>query len=300
MPTRFLVLGDGWPAAEAVRTICSHPNGHLVAYIQPRTERNKYLVQLSDFGSHRSVEYLRSSGVDWIVSANNLQIIGREALDEVKYQAINLHPALLPEYAGVHCHEWAIRNSEKYFGVSVHMILPGIDTGDVVAESKFPLADNETGLSLFTKCMREGALLLGKVLIDVLEEKSLVCRKQDLAKRQIYRHKDRSIQNLTWQENADSIARVVRSYNYEPFDRPDHCLKIVLDNNQKFDIIRARVGEFTSEKPGEIVRSSKDGVHIAAGGFREIIVTKARYATSDVSGAEIGTLCRSARRCVLC
>ena len=51
---------------------------------------------------------------------------------------------------------WAIINGELDYGVSGHFIDEDIDTGDIVAQRNFPVAEDETGLSLTMKCIRTG------------------------------------------------------------------------------------------------------------------------------------------------
>ena len=290
MPIRFLVLGEGWPAKRCVRTIQAHADGHLAAWISPNTDKHESEIELSDFNSARGAEYVRKLHVDWIVSANNLQIVGEDVLREVDYKAINLHPAPLPEYAGLHCHQWAIRNGEQLFGVSIHMISSSVDSGDIIAEHNFALSGEETGLSLFIKCMGEGASLLESVLNKILSGRDLDRRKQDLSKRRVYRHSDAITSELNWQEPADRLIRFIRACNYEPFASPTYSARLNLSNNDNITILLAIIGGFTTHEPGDFVRISESGIHFAAGDRREVVVTKAKHAGVDMSGHALAAL----------
>lgn len=284
MSIRFLVLGEGWPAKRAVRTIQAHTNGHLVAWISPNTDKHELEIELSDFNSARGAEYVRKLQVDWVVSANNMQIVGEDVLREVDYKAINLHPAPLPEYAGLHCHQWAIRNGEKFFGVTIHMIGGCIDSGDIIAERKFVLSGEETGLNLFIRCMGEGASLLEVVLNTILSGRDMDRRQQDLSKRRVYRHSDAITSELNWQEPAERVTRFIRACNYDPFASPTYSARIKLIDGGIVTIISAIIGDFTAEDPGNFVRVSERGIHVAAGDRREVVVTKAKHAGNDLSG----------------
>jgi methionyl-tRNA formyltransferase len=284
MPIRFLVLGEGWPAKRAVRTIQAHTNGHLVALISPSTDKHESEIELSDFNSARGAEYVRKQQVDWVVSANNIQIVGEDVLREINYKAINLHPAPLPEYAGLHCHQWAIRNGDRLFGVTIHVIGGCIDSGDIIAEHKFVLSGEETGLSLFIKCMGEGASLLEAVLNTILSGRDLGRRQQDLSKRRVYRHSDAITSELNWQEPAERLIRFIRACNYEPFASPTYSARLNLINGDVATIISAIIGDSTAEEPGNFVRVSESGIHVAAGDRREVVVTKAKHAGIDLSG----------------
>jgi len=284
MPIRFLVLGEGWPAKRAVRTIQAHTNGHLVAWISPNTDKHELEIELSDFNSARGAEYVRKLQVDWVVSANNIQIVGEDVLREVDYKAINLHPAPLPEYTGLHCHQWAIRNGEQIFGISIHMMSNCIDAGDIIAEHKFALSGEETGLSLFIKCMGEGASLLEVALDTILSGRDFDRRQQNLSKRKIYRHSDAVKSELNWKDPAEHIIRFIRACNYEPFTSPTYSARLKLENCDILTLLLANIGDFTTEDPGNFVRVSESGIHVAAGDRREVTVTKAKYAGVDMSG----------------
>jgi methionyl-tRNA formyltransferase len=68
-----------------------------------------------------------------------------------KHKCFNFHPGSLPEYRGAATYSWAIVNGEDKAGVTLHLIFPGIDDGDVIEIRQFPISDKDTAESVFRK-----------------------------------------------------------------------------------------------------------------------------------------------------
>ena len=123
------------------------------------------------------VEILRSLKPDVMVVAAFGQIISKEILEMPKYGCINVHASLLPAYRGAAPIQWAVINGEKESGVTIMQMDEGIDTGDMIEKVVVPIAEDETGGSLFEKLSQAGAKLCVKVL-KALEEGKAVREKQ--------------------------------------------------------------------------------------------------------------------------
>src|SRR5262249_33390072 len=112
----------------------------------------------------RFADELRREKVDVLLNVHSLHIITPAVLDAPLLGSYNLHPGPLPRYAGLNAPSWAILRGERAHGVTVHRMLPGIDTGPVAYQSLFPIDDGETGFSLSSKCVREGLSLMRRFL----------------------------------------------------------------------------------------------------------------------------------------
>ncbi|HEY8601881.1 MAG TPA: formyltransferase family protein [Thermomicrobiales bacterium] len=62
--------------------------------------------------------------------------------------AVNVHPALLPRYRGTDTPFWILRHGEREGGQTLHRMAPDFDTGPILAQARFPLADDD-GLDAF-------------------------------------------------------------------------------------------------------------------------------------------------------
>jgi methionyl-tRNA formyltransferase len=77
--------------------------------------------------------------IDILLSIQYHEILKKEHISVAKQIAVNLHMAPLPEYRGCNQFSFAIVNDDKEFGTTIHKMEPGIDNGDVLFESRFPV-----------------------------------------------------------------------------------------------------------------------------------------------------------------
>lgn len=82
----------------------------------------------------------------------------------------NLHASLLPQYRGAAPINWAIINGEKETGVTTFFLQHKIDTGDVIAQQKINIGENETAGELHDKLMIKGKDLVLKTVQDIENE----------------------------------------------------------------------------------------------------------------------------------
>lgn len=88
---------------------------------------------------------------DHALSIQYPKIIKESFLDIIKIPIINFHTAPLPELRGVDTCAWAILDGLKYFGVTVHVIDKGVDTGPIIDKEVYPIRPEDTTWSLFEK-----------------------------------------------------------------------------------------------------------------------------------------------------
>ena len=95
------------------------------------------------------VETLKKLEPDMIIVAAFGQIIPKTILDMPKYGCLNIHASLLPKYRGAAPIQQAVIDGEKESGVTIMQMGVGLDTGDMISQAVVPLAEDETGGSLF-------------------------------------------------------------------------------------------------------------------------------------------------------
>jgi phosphoribosylglycinamide formyltransferase 1 len=86
-------------------------------------------------------DWLRSRGTQLVVMAGYMQIVGPAFLDRFPDAVINLHPALLPAFPGIDAVSQAISYGVKVFGVTVHFVDEGVDSGPVIMQRSVELPD---------------------------------------------------------------------------------------------------------------------------------------------------------------
>ena len=78
--------------------------------------------------------WLEAAGVDLVVLAGYMQLLDPGFLARFPHRVINVHPALLPAFPGIGAVEQALAYGVKVFGVTVHFVDEGVDTGPVIAQ----------------------------------------------------------------------------------------------------------------------------------------------------------------------
>ena len=79
-------------------------------------------------------EWLASRGVELVVLAGYMQLVTPGFLARFPDRVINVHPALLPAFPGLHAIEQALDYGVKVFGVTVHFVDEGVDSGAIIAQ----------------------------------------------------------------------------------------------------------------------------------------------------------------------
>jgi phosphoribosylglycinamide formyltransferase-1 len=85
--------------------------------------------------------WLRSRSVDLVVLAGYMQLLSEEFLSLFPGRIINVHPALLPAFPGLRAVEQALEYGVKVFGVTVHFVDQGVDTGPVILQRAVEVPD---------------------------------------------------------------------------------------------------------------------------------------------------------------
>jgi phosphoribosylglycinamide formyltransferase-1 len=90
------------------------------------------------------VDILRQKEVDLIVLAGYMRLIGEVLLSAFNGKIVNIHPSLLPAFPGLHAIEKAWQHGVKVFGITIHYVDNGMDTGAILAQDCFRIDGHET------------------------------------------------------------------------------------------------------------------------------------------------------------
>ena len=84
-------------------------------------------------------DWLEDRGVDLVVLAGFMELLGHELIHRFGGRIVNVHPSLLPAFAGVGAIEQALAYGVKVMGVTVHFVDEGVDSGPIVLQESFAL-----------------------------------------------------------------------------------------------------------------------------------------------------------------
>lgn len=85
---------------------------------------------------------------DFVVLAGFMRILTPAFVSRYHGKLINIHPSLLPAYAGMHTHQRALQDGVKIHGCTVHFVTPDLDHGPIIIQAAVPVLDDDTERTL--------------------------------------------------------------------------------------------------------------------------------------------------------
>lgn len=234
-------------------------------------EYNLPVAQPEKVREEAFMEELETLNPDVIVVVAFGQILPERILNIPKYGCINVHASLLPAYRGAAPIQWAVIDGLEESGVTTMYMEKGLDTGDIICQSRLTLSQDETGGSLFERLAKEGASLLLTTLKE-LEAGTATRTKQDDSKSSYAKMLTKDMGNLDFNQDAVVLERLIRGLNPWPsaYTRlKEKSLKVyeakVLSETEveSFDAKQAESGSVIAvDKKSFVVRCGKGALRI--------------------------------------
>jgi phosphoribosylglycinamide formyltransferase-1 len=101
------------------------------------------------------VEVLNECGVELVVLAGFMRLLSEAFLRAFPMRIINIHPALLPAFPGVHSQQQAADYGVKFSGCTVHFVDQGVDTGPIIVQAVVPVEEADTEATLGARILEE-------------------------------------------------------------------------------------------------------------------------------------------------
>ncbi len=195
-----------------VAAVCStrwqrtHPKPDLVARIAGHLGRPVEVTANASAGPF--VRCLQAYRPDVVVMASFDQILTAETLAVPVRGWLNIHPSLLPLHRGPEPIYWTIANGDTEAGITVHLTVPRIDAGPILAQRRTKVSDNETAGTLSKKLVAEGLLALDETLAQLAAgtAKAVPVDSRDGSYEPPVRHAE-----LDWDQPLEQIDRLVRA-----------------------------------------------------------------------------------------
>lgn len=176
-------------------------------------EKNMKIYQPEKLRDNKeTVDILKEINPDVICVVAYGKIIPKEILEIPKYGCINVHPSLLPKYRGPAPIQWSILNGDKETGVSTMYLDEGMDSGDIILQTKVNIDKDETSGELWDRLSKTGAELLVETL-EKIENKTAPRTKQG-NEFTIAPMLEKSQAKIDWEnKTAEEIKNLVRGLN---------------------------------------------------------------------------------------
>jgi len=106
-----------------------------------------------------------------VVLAGFMRILSPGFVTTMQGRIVNIHPALLPAYKGLHTYERALEAGETMHGTTVHMVDASLDGGPILAQARVPIQSNDTPETLKTRVQEKERALYPKVLALICDNR---------------------------------------------------------------------------------------------------------------------------------
>lgn len=117
------------------------------------------------------LQQLNEAGVEWIMLAGYMRLIGPTLLQGFEGRIVNIHPSLLPSFPGKDAIGQAFEAGVKLTGVTVHFVDEGMDTGKIIEQDYVRIDENDTKENLGRKIQAVEHVLYPAVIRSLLQEK---------------------------------------------------------------------------------------------------------------------------------
>jgi methionyl-tRNA formyltransferase len=233
----------------------SENDGWQRSLIKYAKEKNLPIKQFSKVKENSSIKLLKNLRLDFIFSAQYDQILNQEVIDTAKYGVVNLHFSPLPRYRGVSPVALALLNHETEFGVTMHYIDLGVDTGDIISQKFFNIAALNSARELYDLIVIKGGELFEESIDDILLLKNSRVP-QDNSKA-LYFPKasiDFTANKINFNKDSNSLTSWIKAFLFPPFQYP-----VFIQDDKTYEVVSVnpdfKKNKF--EKPGTVVR--RDG-----------------------------------------
>ena len=162
--------------------------------------------------SARFIKKLSNYNCDLMVSMSFNQIFGSEIINLTRYKIINCHAGKLPFYRGRNVINWALINDEKDFGVTVHYVDEGVDTGDIILQDELPIDDTDDYATLLDRSYSSCASILYRA-VCLFKNGYVKGKKQEEIHSTGFYCTQRKIgdENINWKDGSRDIFNFIRA-----------------------------------------------------------------------------------------
>ena len=206
---------------------------------------------------------LRQVSPDFVVVVSFGQLLKSELLELPKFGCVNVHASLLPKYRGASPIVQSILNRDEATGVALMQMEKGLDTGAVYTTWHKPLDGTEYADPLEVELGELAAKNITAALLDIYCGK-LSAVPQDDENATVCRKIKKEMGIIDWQKSAYEIEAMVRAYTPWP---GAVCAVNTPRGTVRASIVRAKVREDLSGRPGESLDCGRKQIIVACGQF---------------------------------
>ncbi len=216
-------FADGPWSHEALKRLLDD-NTLEIAFVCARADnpdpvlKSKAIENRLDFITHPKInsekflKWVKKYDCDLFVSMSFNQIFRRELMNLPPLKTINCHAGKLPYYRGRNVLNWVLINDEKEFGITVHYVDEGIDTGDIILQRCYPISDQDNYFSLLERAYEGCATNLYEAIKIIQSNNVKLIIQKDIDSLGFYCPARRDgDERLSWNQKSRDIFNFVRA-----------------------------------------------------------------------------------------
>ena len=149
--------------------ISSNPKASGLSHAKKSKIKNygiKY-INSSNF-EKQSLKILKKCNLDLLCLAGFMKILSSNFIKKFSKPILNIHPSLLPKYKGLDTHMRAIKNKDKFTGVTVHKVIEKLDSGKVILQKKIRILKKDNIESLEKRVLKVEHEIYTKAIVKFL------------------------------------------------------------------------------------------------------------------------------------
>jgi methionyl-tRNA formyltransferase len=216
-----------------------------------------------DVNQESFIELIGKHDADIYVSMSFDQLIRKGIMDSVPKGFINCHAGALPYYRGRNTLNWALINGEKQFGVTVHHMDEGIDTGDIIIQRFAEISDDDDYASLLGKAVSLCAEILPEALLHIARGEERRVKQQSIDPVGFYCSRRKAGDEwIDWSDTSEKIHNFIRALT-----SPGPVARTIV-KGRKLAVIRSELVDGAPvymDKPGRVVGRCENGVIVKTG-----------------------------------
>jgi methionyl-tRNA formyltransferase len=193
---------------------------------------------------------------DLFVAVGYTNLLKEQILSVPRILAVNFHASLLPAYRGKHPVFWALRNGERWAGLTVHVMDIGLDTGDILYQVRVRTRKHDSVATLYDRIMARSVKLVVRLIEDA-QNGRLRRTPQPESEASYYSSVHEDDFRLNWRRDAEQLRRWIQT-------SPGQCFCDIAGRRVFF--MDAEVVTNTGDAPPNTLRKiGRTGCIVAAG-----------------------------------
>jgi methionyl-tRNA formyltransferase len=279
-PLKTIFMGTAELACASLQALGREPFVQLVAVVsQPDKPKGRDLkvqptpvktiahalgipvLQPAKARDNTFIDQLRKFEPDLIVVAAYGQILPPAILELPRFGCLNVHTSLLPKHRGAAPIQWAILQGDVETGVTIMKMDAGLDTGDILTQTKTPISPTDNAQTLHDRLARLGSEVLVSTIPDYVAGR-ITPRPQPTEHASYARRLTKQDGKLDWTQPAGNLWNRIRAFTPWP---GAYTFQRIEGKRQLLKIWSAQVDEPSSGQPGEVLRADKSAIVVACG-----------------------------------